>query len=81
MEMEFKTAVLLYYKEFTYGGGNLTATNVWTTPAKLTKLFNKTFAYGGGKLTTTVLTRISDAATLTCTYAYTGVNVTSITRT
>jgi len=82
MEMEFKTASLLYYKTFSYTGASLTAYNIYTNNTLLVQLFSKALTYDlTGKLTQTVLTRISDSATLTCTYAYTGVNLTSITRT
>jgi hypothetical protein len=81
MEMAFKTAMLLYYKEFTYVAGTMTAMDIWTSPQKGAKLFNKTYAYVDGTLTTSVLTRISDAATITSTYGYAGGSLTSITRT
>jgi len=81
MEMEFKTASLLYYKTFSYTGVRLDTYNIYTNSGLGVQLFSKTLTYGGAILNQTVLTRISDSATLTCTYAYTGSNLTSITRT
>jgi hypothetical protein len=81
MELEFKGAYLLNYKEFSYTGPRLTLVEIWDAPGKTLQLFSKTLAYTGARLTSTVLTRISDGATLTSTYAYTGANLTSITRT
>ena len=78
MEMEFKAANLSNYKTYTYTGSNLTAVDIWTTPAMATKLFGKALTYdGSNQLTQSVLTRVSDGATLTRTLAYTGANLTS----
>ncbi len=77
LEMEYKAANLLHYAEAPvaggYVGGNLVLKNVWETSAKLVQLFSKVFSYDANdNLTSTVLTRISDSATLTKTFAYDG---------
>lgn len=79
MEMEFIAAKANYYQEFFYTGNQLTSAGVWTTAAKIEKLFGKTLTYAGNKLTQTLLTRVSDGATLTKTFAYTGNQLTSTT--
>ncbi len=79
MELEFKSANLTNYKTYGYTLGKLTLVEVWETSGMLTKLFSKTLAYTGTLLTTTVLTRVSDSATLTRTYAYSGSTLTSVT--
>lgn len=84
MEMEFKTANLLNYKEFLYNNDDqLITKNIWETSSKLVQLFSKTFTYNGsGQLITTLLTRISDLTTLTQNISYNGsgqlINITRI---
>lgn len=70
MEMAFKTANLTNYKVLTWTLGQLTAIDIWTNPGMTVKLFNKVLSYTGDQLTSTVLTRITDSATLTKTLAY-----------
>jgi hypothetical protein len=78
LEMEFKAANLYCYKEYSYTGSNLTGVTIYTDNTKVTTLFTKTLSYSGTKLTQTVLTRITDAATLTKTYTYTGGKLISV---
>jgi len=80
MQLMFKTAILMYYTEYTYVTGKLTKIEVYSDIGKLTKLFTKTFEYTDGILTSTVLTRESDSAILTSSLAYIGGNLTTITR-
>jgi hypothetical protein len=70
MEMAFKQANLTNYKVLTWTLGQLTAIDIWETPAMLVQLFGKTFSYTGDQLDQTVLTRMSDSATLTRSLAY-----------
>jgi hypothetical protein len=70
LEMEFKAVKLYCYKEFTYVDGQLTGVNVYEDNTKTVQLFNKILAYTGSRLTQTVLTRISDGATLTKDFVY-----------
>ncbi len=79
LETAYKAAYLTRYKEFTYVGDNLTAVDIYDTPAKTNLLFSKTLTYIGPTLTQTVLTRASDGRTLTKDFAYTGDNLTSVT--
>ena len=78
LEMEFKASQLTTYKEFLYAGNNLIQTDTYVDNTKTIQIFSKTFSYTGKNLTQTVLTRISDAATLTRTFVYTGNQLTSI---
>jgi len=79
MELEFKEAYLLYYKEFGYTGDDLTSIDIYTDASKGTKLFSKLLSYAVGVLSSTVLTRMSDLATLTKNYAYADGKLVSIT--
>ncbi len=79
LESEYKAASLSRFKELTYVGKNLTAVNVYDSPAKTFHLFSKAFTYVGKNLTQVVLTRISDGATLTKVFAYVGKNLVSVT--
>ena len=78
LEMEFKAAQLTNFKEFTYTGKNLTAIDIYTDNTKTTKLFNKVLSYTGTNLTQTILTRVSDSATLTNDLVYSGNDLISI---
>ena len=79
LEMEFKAVNLYYYKEFSYTGTQLTGIDIYEDDTKAIALFSKTLTYVDNKLSQTDLTRISDSATLTKTFAYVGANLTSIT--
>ena len=78
LEMEFKAAQLTTFTEFAYTGNNLTTADIYVDATKIVKLFNKVLSYTGNTLTTTVLTRISDSATLTKTFTYAGNKLASI---
>lgn len=79
LELEFKLAKLSRYIENTYTGNRLTAVDVYDDATKVLKLFNKVLSYSGNQLTMSVVTRISDSATLTKVFSYTGNQLTSIT--
>ena len=70
LEMSFKASKLYYYKEFLYSGGNLTTIDIYESATKIVKLFSKTITYTSGNVTQTVLTRISDNATVTKSFDY-----------
>jgi hypothetical protein len=70
LETSFKAAKLHNYKELTYTDGDLTSVDIYENNTKAVKLFNKTLTYTLGYLTQTVLTRISDSATLTKDFVY-----------
>lgn len=78
LEMEFKAAKLYYYKEFGYTGNELTVIDIYEDKTKAIQLFGKTLTYTDGKLTQIDLTRISDSATLTKKFTYTGSQLISI---
>jgi hypothetical protein len=79
LEMAFKAAVLSRYSEYTYAAKNLTRIDIYTDNTKVTQLFSKVMTYVGKNLTQTVLTRISDGATLTKSFTYVGKNLTNVT--
>ena len=79
LELEFKLAKLSRFIENTFTGNKLTAVDVYDDATKVLTLFNKVLTYTGNKLTMTVVTRISDSATLTKVFAYTGNKLDSIT--
>lgn len=81
LELEYDAAAALYYSKMTYTGSQLTNVSLFSDSSETHKLFNKDLSYTGSALTTTVLTRMADGKTLTKTLAYSGSNVTSITRT
>jgi hypothetical protein len=70
-----------YYTQMIYTGSNVTQIIYWDTPAMSTQVFTKNMTYTSGLVTQVVLTRISDSATLTKTIAYSGTQVSSVTRT
>ena len=69
-----------YYTQMIYTGSNVTEIIYWDSPSMVTQLFTKNMTYTGGLVTQVVLTRISDSATLTKTIAYSGSQVSSVTR-
>jgi hypothetical protein len=79
LELEFKLAKLSRYIENGYTGKQITSIIVYDDVTKVLTLFSKVLTYVGNKLTMTVITRISDAATLTKVFAYTGNKLDSIT--
>jgi hypothetical protein len=72
MEMEFKTAHLCYYKTFAYNPGKqLIDIDIYSDSTANLLLFHKDLFYNAQKqLERTVLTRISDGATLTTNFTY-----------
>jgi hypothetical protein len=71
LQMQFKASKLSNYKELTWTGDLLTATDVYEDNSKAVKLFNLVLSYDvNDVLVQTVLTRISDSATLTKTFEY-----------
>lgn len=69
LELEYKTTSPSYFKELTYVSGSLTNISIWA-PSKITKLFNKALTYASGQLSQSILTRITDGATLTKDFTY-----------
>ncbi len=74
------------FEEYTYSGSKVTDIVVWETAAKLKRIRDFAFTYTGSKVTTAV-TRHYDAAgaiitgeTMTETFAYSGGQVSDITR-
>lgn len=81
LELAFKMANLYFYREFAYDvDGLLVGVGSWADNTKALKLFQLDLSYTGSDLTGSVLTRISDSATLTKVFGYTSGNLTSITR-
>lgn len=78
IEMELQFAELLRFTEFIYTGDNLTNKSIYADNTKVTKLFNVDYTYSGDDLSTVVVTRISDSASYTKTYAYSGGSLQSI---
>jgi len=72
LELEFKLTSLNRFKELLYTGDQLTTINIWETSAKIVKIFQKDLTYTADQLTQTLLTRISDSATLTKDLVYSG---------
>lgn len=69
-----------YYTQLIYTGSNVTSIIYWDSPSMTTQIFTKAITYTGGLATSVLLTRISDSATLTKTIAYSGSNVSTVTR-
>jgi len=82
LELGFKTSKPLYYMEPGYDDlGNVTRYDYWDSSEKGIQLFEKVLSYTGYQLDQSVLTRISDSATLTKAFAYDGDgNLLSVTR-
>ena len=78
LEMEFKAANLYYYKELSYTDTKLTGVDIYTDNTKTVTLFSKSLTYSDNKLTQSNLTRISDGATLTKVFNYSGSSLISI---
>jgi hypothetical protein len=72
LEMEFKAANLYYYKELNYTDNKLTGVDIYTDNTKIVALFSKSLTYSDNKLMQINLTRISDGATLTKVFNYSG---------
>jgi hypothetical protein len=71
LQMQFKASKLSNYKELTWTGDQLTATDIYEDDTKTIKLFNLVLSYDvNGVLEQTVLTRISDGSTLTKDFEY-----------
>jgi hypothetical protein len=81
LELEFEAVAhdVTTHKVLGYTGGQLTSINLYTDNILTTQIFNKTLSYTGSKLVSTVLTRISDSATLTKNFNYAGNDLISIT--
>jgi len=69
-----------FYKEFSYSGDDIAGYGVYTSPTKITQLFDVVFTFTNGILTEKEVTRISDSAVLTVTYGYSGDQLISQTR-
>ena len=80
LELAFTAESPHTYRELIYTGDKMTTVNHWETPAMLTKLYQVDYTYTGDLLTTSVLTRISDSATLTKTFIYSGDTLLSVER-
>jgi len=78
LELKLDLTDVTRFIENTYTGNQLTAIDVWEDNTMTVKLFNIVLSYSGNQLTSQVITRISDAATLTKTYSYTGNRLDSI---
>jgi len=80
LELAFKSAHLSNYKEYAYDvGGNLIDIDIYDSSAKALLIFHKDLVYdGNGYLISSVLTRVSDGATLTKTYTYAGADLASV---
>jgi hypothetical protein len=69
-----------YYTQMIYTGSNVTEIIYWDSPSMVTQIFTKAMTYTSGLVTQVVLTRISDSATLTKNIAYSGSEVSTVTR-
>ena len=79
LELEYKFSSPDRYKELSYTGDQLTNVGTWEDNTKVVKLWNKDLSYTGDQLTQTVLTRISDSATVTKDFVYSGDQLTQVT--
>jgi hypothetical protein len=72
-----------YYEEYTYTGGNVSNTTVWTSAGKTLKIREYDYTYTTGKMTQSVEKQYDGTGTLvetlTKTYAWTGSRLTSVT--
>lgn len=78
LELAQLLATLDCFTELSYTGDKLTLIEIFTDSGMLTKLFEKTFTYTGDNLTTMTITRMSDGATITCSYSYSGSTLISV---
>lgn len=69
------------YSEFVTTGGNITQINYWTSSAKTLKLFEKVITYdGSNNVTQIVMTDLQTSKALTTTIAYSGSDISNITK-
>ena len=68
------------YLEYVLTGADITQVNIWTDSGKGTKLFTKDITYSGGNPTTIVMTNELTSAVITTTIAYSGSDISSITK-
>lgn len=68
------------YTENVFTGSDLTQVNIWTSSAKVLKLFTKNITYTNGNPTTIVLTDNISGKKLTTTIAYSGSEVLNVTK-
>jgi hypothetical protein len=80
-ELEFarKTAYNSYM-EYTLTGSDITQVDYWTDNGKLTKLFTRVLIYSSGNPTQVVTTDSINGKILTTTIAYTGSDISSVTK-
>lgn len=72
-EAEYRFAAADRWKVLSYTGDDLSAINIYEDQTLAVHLWSNALSYdGGGKLIQTLLTRISDSATLTKTFTYDG---------
>lgn len=81
MELAHKFASSNNYKEMIFDvDGQLTDVNIYADNTKTIQLFSLELSYTNSQLTQSVLTRISDGATLTKTLVYNGSELSTITK-
>lgn len=80
LEEAYKIAYTTDYKEFTYTGSDITKVEIWEDDTKAVKLFTKDITYTSGNITQTVITDEITGKVLTSTFAYSGGNISNITR-
>jgi hypothetical protein len=68
------------YMEYTEDSGNVTQVNYWTNSGKGTKLFTKDITYDSGNPTLVVIEDEQTGSILTTTIAYSGEDITSVTK-
>lgn len=65
LELEFKFSQLTNFKTLAYTGNNLTLVNTYVDNTLTDLIFTKSLFYTGSRLDQTILTRLSDGATVT----------------